>query len=465
MLEISDNKLHKLPWEEKVYAFKTINNPRRARNLARWIISIIVVIFVGLFLPWQQNVSGSGEITALTPQDRPQDVNSAIPGRIKEWRVKEGDYVKENDTLVVLSEVKTEYFDPEILDRLQEQLNAKSSGIDASKSKINALQNLITARQTGLILSLQKARNKYQQALLKVDIDSANLQAEKLNLAIAKRQFESYDELYQAADPGELQLISRTSWEKRQQKLQEVEAKVVAATNKYLVSQNELINARIQLNSIEADYADKIAKAQSDLNSSQASLADKEESFSKLTNYYSNVNIRTQQYYVLAPQSGYVVKTLKSGVGETIKENEAICTIQPDFPQVAAEVYVNANDVPLLSIGRKVRLEFDGWPALQVSGWPSVAVGTFGGIIKVIDLVDSKNGKYRVLVVPDPEEPWPQQLRVGSGVYGWVLLDDVRVWYEVWRQLNGFPPSLYAEPDEGEDKAKKSDQKIKIKVK
>ena len=34
---------------------------------------------------------------------------------------------------------------------------------------------------------------------------------------------------------------------------------------------------------------------------------------------------------------------------------------------------------------RRVRLEFDGFPAVQVAGWPSVAVGTFGGEITVID--------------------------------------------------------------------------------
>jgi hypothetical protein len=132
---------------------------------------------------------------------------------------------------------------------------------------------------------------------------------------------------------------------------------------------------------------------------------------------------------------------------------------------VALELYVNAMDVPLLTKGRQVRLEFDGWPALQVTGWPSVAVGTFGGIVQVIDYVDSKDGKYRILVVPDPLEPWPEQLRVGSGAYGWVMLDDVSMWYEIWRQLNGFPPSLYDEPSEDDEKEKKSGKKVKLKVK
>ena len=114
---------------------------------------------------------------------------------------------------------------------------------------------------------------------------------------------------------------------------------------------------------------------------------------------------------------------------------------------VAVEMHVKAMDVPLLSKGRKVRIEFDGWPALQFSGWPSVSVGTFGGEVQVIDYVNTKPGEFRILVTPDKsDEKWPEQLRVGSGIKGWVMLDDVPVWYEIWRQLNGFPPSLYEAP-------------------
>jgi hypothetical protein len=112
-------------------------------------------------------------------------------------------------------------------------------------------------------------------------------------------------------------------------------------------------------------------------------------------------------------------------------------------------------DVPLIQQGRVARLEFEGWPAIQFSGWPSVSVGTFAGKVKVIDMVDSKNGQYRLLVTPDSGN-WPKQLRVGSGVYGWIMLDDVPVWYEIWRQLNAFPPSLKEAPEEGEKAGKET---------
>ncbi len=465
MLDISNQKLDYKSIDQKVYALKTIYSSRSARRLSYWLTGILIFLFLCLFLPWQQNIEGTGQVTALTPQDRPQEVNAVIGGRIKEWRIMEGQYVAKDDTLVVLNEIKSEYFDPELLKRLSEQLYAKSQGISANQNKIQATQILIQAQQTGLQLSLEKARNKYIQARLKIRMDSADYEAGKVALIIAQRQMESYNDLYKPNNQNEISVISQTDWEKRRNNLQEERAKLVNKENKLLVSKNEYINARIELSSLEAEYAEKISKAQSDLSGSAADLADKQGELSKLKNYYANMNIRNDQYYILAPQDGYIVKTLKSGYGEIIKESSAICTIQPSSPQVAVELYVNAMDVPLLTKGRQVRLEFDGWPALQVTGWPSVAVGTFGGIVQVIDYVDSKDGKYRILVVPDPLEPWPEQLRVGSGAYGWVMLDDVSMWYEIWRQLNGFPPSLYDEPSEDDEKEKKSGKKVKLKVK
>ncbi|RYD79293.1 MAG: HlyD family secretion protein, partial [Sphingobacteriales bacterium] len=156
-------------------------------------------------------------------------------------------------------------------------------------------------------------------------------------------------------------------------------------------------------------------------------------------------------YVVRAPQNGYVVKTLKAGIGENIKEGESVATLQPKSPMVAAELYVSAMDVPLILDTSNVRLQFEGWPSVQFSGWPSVAVGTFAGQIFSIDKVSSSDGKYRVLIsqtnpVPDNDEPWPPQLRQGSGVYGRIILRSVPLWYEIWRQLNGFPPSLEREP-------------------
>ena len=187
------------------------------------------------------------------------------------------------------------------------------------------------------------------------------------------------------------------------------------------------------------------------MSNTQANVAESEGGLAKLKNEYANMQIRADQYHIVAPQSGFVVKAMKAGIGETIKGGEGVVTIMPSSNDVAVAMYVKPRDVPLLSKGRKVRIEFDGWPALQFSGWPSVSVGTFGGIIKVIDFVETKNkmGKYRILVQPDPdEEPWPRTVRLGSGAKGFALLEEVPVWYEIWRLYNGFPPRLKTVPNE-----------------
>jgi multidrug resistance efflux pump len=238
-------------------------------------------------------------------------------------------------------------------------------------------------------------------------------------------------------------------------KVQETQNKLNSVQNKLAISKQELLNSQIELNAINAEYAEKIAKASSDKSSALAAISDGQSEISKIVNKQASVDIRRNMYVVRAPQEGYVVKALKAGIGETLKETESICTLQPINPHLAVELYVNAMDVPLIQQGRIARLEFEGWPAIQFSGWPSVSVGTFAGKVKVIDMIDSKNGKYRLLVTPDNGN-WPKQLRVGSGVYGWIMLDDVPVWYEIWRQLNAFPPSLKEVPEGGEKTGKES---------
>jgi hypothetical protein len=149
-------------------------------------------------------------------------------------------------------------------------------------------------------------------------------------------------------------------------------------------------------------------------------------------------------YYIKAPQSGYVNRAIQSGIGETIKEGTQIVSIMPSDYEIAVETYVEPNDLPLLHKGEKVRVWFDGWPTVVFSGWPNMSYGTYGGKIVAIESFISDNGKFRVLIAPDAKEAdWPKQIRIGSGAQTLALLDNVPVWFEIWRTLNGFPPNYY----------------------
>jgi multidrug resistance efflux pump len=413
MLKLSKKSVGKLMPQEKMYSLRSLEAPKAGKLLARWIMGIGLIVFVILFFPWQQNIRGKGKITALSPGNRPQTVETVIAGRIQEWKIREGQFVTKGDTIAVISEVKEKFFDPKLLMRLREQIKAKEGSLTSKEMKAGSLKRQIKALQAGF-------RTKTDQA-------KAKLEAERVRYTNLKSQFERNKTLFEA---GNIPLT----------KYQDIEYKYQAATA-------DFTNAEIEIAQVEAEYLDKINKAESDLNNTLADLFDTQATLAKLYNEYSNMEIRSNQYFILAPQSGVVVKATQAGIGETITEGGAVCTIMPQSDDVAVEMYVRAMDVPLISKGRKVRIEFDGFPALQFSGWPSVSVGTFGGQVEVIDLVNTSPGQFRILVIPDQsDEKWPPQLRVGSGTQGWVMLDNVPVWYELWRQLNGFPPSLYEEP-------------------
>jgi adhesin transport system membrane fusion protein len=148
---------------------------------------------------------------------------------------------------------------------------------------------------------------------------------------------------------------------------------------------------------------------------------------------------------VYAPIAGVIFRLAVQPGGSVVKSGEEIASIVPDVSSTVVEVWVDGNDMPLISPGRKVRLQFEGWPAVQFVGWPSVAVGTWGGVVKLVDSTDDGKGKFRILVEPDPADPaWPdgRYLRQGVRAKGWVLLNNVPIAAEVWRQINGFPPVI-----------------------
>ena len=414
------------------------------RLLGRIMVGVLLLFIIILLLPWRQTISGRGTVTALRPEDRPQTIQNQIGGRIEYWAVREGQQVKKGDTILVLSETSQSYFNPDLPERLDEQLSAKRGSEQAADQKISASNAQITALSNALKIQLSAAENSLTQAKNSVRIDSAELVAVKNYYQTSKSRLERYETGYKNG------LFSLTDIETRRLKLQEDKAKEVAQENKLNSAKQELANAAIELDNIRVKYSQSLASAQSDRSSALSGKASVREEISRLRNEMSNIDIRRGLYVVRAPQDGYIVKTLKAGIGENIKEGESVATLQPLSPLVAAEIYVDAMDVPLILDSSNVRLQFEGWPSVQFSGWPSVAVGTFGGKVSVIDRV-STDGKYRILVrqlvkVPEDDEPWPIQLRQGSGVYGRVILRSVPVWYEIWRQLNGFPPSLDKAP-------------------
>ena len=129
--------------------------------------------FIGfVFLPWTQNIRSQGAVTTLKPNQRPQTIQSVIGGRIEEWFVQEGDRVNQGDTILFISEIKDEYFDPNLLERTQEQVQAKEMAVDSYMEKVKQLDFQIDALQRTSDLKFRQTQNKLKQAYLKVTSDS-----------------------------------------------------------------------------------------------------------------------------------------------------------------------------------------------------------------------------------------------------------------------------------------------------
>ena len=438
MLLISDNNVQ--IDTSKYQSFQKISLSRANLFFKRFIAVIFIILIITLFLPWTQNIRAKGQIITLTPDQRPQTIHATIAGRIEKWYVREGQLVKKGDTIVFLSETKTEYFDPDLLARTQAQVQAKSSSVSSYNAKVGALDEQIVQYKQELRFKKDQLTNKIAQNKLKAEAEKLDVQALKIALDNEQKQLQRTEELFTKG------LKSMTEVENKRSKFQELQAKWVSSENKYQQSLQEMDNLKFQLSGADSEYAGKIAKTNSDKQSTMSDKFGAEGDVNKLKNQYSNYALRSQFYYITAPQDCYITKATTVGIGETVKEGEAIVSTVPVKMDLAVEMFIEPIDLPLVKIGSPVRFIFDGWPAFVFSGWPNASIGTYSGVVYAIDNVANEKGKYRLIVAPDSTQiKWPDALRPGSGANGFALLKNVPIWYELWRQLNGFPPDFYTD--------------------
>jgi multidrug efflux pump subunit AcrA (membrane-fusion protein) len=408
-----------------------------------------LVCFATLFslMPWTQNIRAKGMITTLYQEQRPQEINSPIAGKIATWKVKEGDFVKKGDTILLISEIKAEYLDPNLVGRTQQQLEAKKGTVGFYQDKVTTAATQIAALEEAQTLKIAQLKNKLGQLANKLEGEKAELSAVSNEVILTKDQLERQQKMF---DDG---LVSQTQLQQRNLSYQNALAKKIMVENKIAQTQQETNNIRIEQNSVVQEYTEKISKVSGDRFQSLSQIATGEGDIAKLENQVSNYIIRNGMYCILAPQDGQIVQANKSGIGEILKDGEAICTIVPTKVDYAVEMFVRPVDLPLVNIGQAVRFQFDGFPAIIFSGWPENSYGTFSGKIVAFENNISPNGLFRILVAEDSrEKPWPPQLKIGSGAQGIALLHDVPIWYEIWRNINGFPPDYYQLKDSIKEK-------------
>lgn len=404
---------------------------RTARRMARVLVFLLFVMIVAMmFAPWQQNVTGSGRVVAFSPLVREQTIEVPVSGRISKFAkgISEGMHIKKGDFIAEILDL-----DPNYLGRLEEQLEAKCRELAATKKIVKAYTLQVAAFESVRGERVAAADEYVKMAEYKKSAEERNLDATHAALAQEKLNYNRQMELEKDG------LTSTLKLQVQERKLKEAQAKVEQADNYVSAAKNEIEAKRRERTAKEREATTKIESSQATLQKAGADVAKIEKEVLEL-----RVKLAQQQNQIIvAPIDGFVFRMHGFQSGQMVKQGEPLLTIVPDTADRAVELWLDGNDAPLVSPGRHVRLQFEGWPAVQFSGWPSVSVGSFGGEVAMIDSTDDGKGKFRILIVPDnDDDPWPSDrfLRQGVQAHGWVLLERVSLGFEVWRQLNAFPP-------------------------
>ena len=412
-------------------ALHNVQAPRSSRLLARLLIVLLVVTAVALAVtPWQQNIPGSGRVIAFNPEERQQQVEAVIEGRIVKWHVVEGSIVTRGDPIVELTDN-----DPSILVRLGEERDQNVRTIEQGESRSGSLEERIASLIDTATSSVEAAELREQMGRDRVTAAEQGLTAARAAKVTAGLNIERQRALMakgltstRGVELAELEAATRTA---------EVE-RSIATLN---AARSEAASLRAELQRTRADAGARVDEARAALAAANGEVARSRGELAKLEVRVARQ--RTQQ--VTAPVDGTVLRVLARQSGELLEAGAPLAVIVPSSTKDVVELWVDGNDMPMLTPGNTARLQFEGWPALQFSGWPSIAVGTFGGRVLLVDPTDNGKGKFRVLVEPDPnDDPWPSRrfLRQGVRANGWVLLNIVPIGYELWRQFNGFPPVI-----------------------
>lgn len=430
-------------------ALRLTRSSRFARQTSFLLVHVLLITSVAMLcVPWQQTAAGKGQVFSFDANQRHQDVDAPISGRIVNWHPElfEGAIVKEGDRLFDI-----EVIDAELRRQMELQLAATERKLAADKTIVGAyLENVqaFTDVKEQYVIAAEEIVKVAEQKLL--------AEEEGLNAAIAAAAQSDKDRV-RRKELLDQKVGSEFDWERAVRQAEECNAKVKQARAYVKAAMNELAAKK-------ADLIAKTKEAQAKVDSSKAVYEKSKGDFAATEKEVADIKAKMtmQQQSVVAPQDGYILKLKVSQGGQIVSQGASLLELVPASPDRAVAIKVDGNDVPLVAsqdrLGRprKVRLQFEGWPAVQFSGWPSAAVGTFGGIVSVVDSTDDGQGKFRVIVVPDPDEaPWPNEILLRQGVRAnaWVLLDQVTIGWEIWRQLNGFPPVVAGmEPKKNSEK-------------
>ncbi|MCB1140893.1 MAG: HlyD family efflux transporter periplasmic adaptor subunit [Leptospiraceae bacterium] len=383
-------------------------------------------------VPWQQTIYGTGRVVAYAPLDRQQFIEAPIDGRIVHWHIMEGSVVKKGDLILEISDN-----DPMFLSRLMEEKSAVESRIAAVESRIESIQARIKSLGASANNAISAAKSRTRMAADRVEAAEHALEASEAVHKTAVLNLKRQQNLFNQG------LTSKRALEMAEMN----EARALTDVNRAKTSLSAAKSEFIALNSdqskVGTDGSASIEDAKAALAAARAELANANAELPRISARLSRQHSQT----VKAPREGTIMRLIVSQDGEMVKTGEPLAILIPDTEERAVEIWVDGNDIPLITNGREARLQFQSWPVIQFSGWPEFTYGTFGGEVSFVDMTDNGSGRFRVLIKPNGKEEWPpgKFLRQGVRANGWIFLNRVTLGYEFWRRLNDFPPALPAD--------------------
>ncbi len=428
--------------EPSFNALELVRGPSALRILARLLGGLFGALIVALVIvPWQQNIPGTGRVAAFAPNDRMQTVAAPVDGRVRQAWVVEGSRVEAGDRLMEIVDN-----DPAIMQRLATQASALEGQLASAEERVSFYDKQIDALTRARELSIEGAESEVSIATAKVRRADHALTGARAKAEQAKLNYERQSEL--VADG----LVSKFDFEVARREHEEADALLRQAQESLEAARNDERAKRAELGRIDTRATAEIESARAERESALVASDALRERVASLETRIAQQSMQL----ITAPRAGTVFRVFAASGAELVKAGDPLVLLIPDTESRAVELWVDGNHVPLIDEGRPVRLQFEGWPAVQFAGWPSVAVGTFGGKVALIDPSDDGAGRFRLLIVPDEnDEAWPaaEFLRQGVRAKGFVLLDQVSLGYELWRQANGFPPTVAFQPDANDGRA------------
>ncbi|TGL24270.1 HlyD family efflux transporter periplasmic adaptor subunit [Leptospira yanagawae] len=412
-------------------SYRLVQTALPAQSLA-YILTVIffLSVLILLYVPWQQTTMGFGRVVAYAPLDRQQVIESPISGRVVKWHVHEGTRVKKGDPIIDISDN-----DPNFISRIREERNALLQRLEAARTREDNIRSRILSLRSSMGSAVSAADSRRMMAKDRVRASEQAVDAAKAALKTANLNLDRQKQLWEKG------LTSKRTLELAELDHTNAETGLDRARAAYDAAVKEERALNSDTGKVQQDAEASINDAKASLASAQSEVARVLEDLPKLEARLS----RQENQEIFAPRDGIIMRILVNPDTQQLKEGDGVAILVPDAEDKAVELFISGNDIPLVGEGRKVRLQFQGYPVLQISGWPETAVGTFGGVVKLVDITDNGSGNFRVLVIPDRDDrQWPSSryLRQGVRAKGWIFLNRVSVGYELWRRFNDFPPNL-----------------------